>query len=54
MIADGLAQVEERIEQAARRSGRRREEITLIGVSKTMPADAIEEAHQAGLRHFGQ
>lgn len=54
MIADGLARVEERIEQAARRAGRRREEITLIGVSKVMPAAAIREAYQAGVRHFGE
>ena len=54
MIAEGLAQIEERIEQAARRAGRRREEITLIGVSKIKPAAAIREAYQAGLRHFGE
>ncbi len=54
MIAEGLARVEERIEQAARRAGRRREEITLIGVSKVMPAAAIREAYQAGVRHFGE
>ena len=54
MIAEGLVQVEERIERAARRAGRRREEITLIGVSKIKPAAAIREAYQAGLRHFGE
>jgi pyridoxal phosphate enzyme (YggS family) len=54
VIADGLARIEERIEQAARRAGRRRDQITLIGVSKTMPATAIEEAYRAGLRHFGE
>lgn len=53
-IAEGLARVEERIEQAARRAGRRREEITLIAVSKVMPAEAIREAYRAGLRHFGE
>ncbi|MBI3667835.1 MAG: YggS family pyridoxal phosphate-dependent enzyme [Acidobacteria bacterium] len=54
MIADALAKIEERIEQAARRAGRRREEITLIGVSKIKPAAAIREAYEAGLRHFGE
>ncbi len=54
MIAEALARVEDRIAQAARRAGRRREEITLIGVSKVMPAAAIEQAYQAGLRHFGE
>ncbi len=54
MIADRLAGIEQRIEQAARRAGRRREEITLIGVSKIMPAALIREAYAAGLRHFGE
>jgi pyridoxal phosphate enzyme (YggS family) len=54
VIADRLARIEERIEQAARRAGRNRNEITLIAVSKGMPASAIREAHQAGLRHFGE
>lgn len=54
MIADNLARVEERIEQAARRAGRRREEITLLAVTKIFPAAAIRQAYQAGLRHFGE
>ncbi len=36
------------------RAGRRAEEITLIGVSKTHPASAIREAYEAGIRHFGE
>ncbi len=54
LIAEGLARVEQRIEQAAHRAGRSRGEITLIGVSKVFPAAAICEAYQAGLRHFGE
>jgi pyridoxal phosphate enzyme (YggS family) len=53
-IRENLLQVEERIFAAARRAGRRGEEITLIGVSKTHPAEAIREAFEAGLRHFGE
>jgi len=53
-IAQGLARVAERIGAAARRAGRRPEEITLIGVSKVMPAAAICEAYRAGVRHFGE
>ncbi|MGH9741779.1 MAG: YggS family pyridoxal phosphate-dependent enzyme, partial [Candidatus Acidiferrum sp.] len=34
--------------------GRRAEEITLIGVSKTHPAESIREAYDAGVRHFGE
>jgi len=54
VIRDGLARVEERIARAAARAGRRREEITLIGVSKVMPAAAVREAYEAGVRHFGE
>jgi len=42
------------MEAAARRAGRRAEEITLIGVSKTHPASAIREAYGAGVQHFGE
>lgn len=53
-IRENLLRVQERIEAAARRAGRRSDEITLIGVSKTHPAEAIREAYEAGLRHFGE
>jgi PLP dependent protein len=53
-IRENLLCVQERISAAARRAGRRSEEITLIGVSKTHPAEAIREAYEAGLRHFGE
>src|SRR5215471_15406301 len=47
-------EVHRRIAAAAARTGRRAEEITLIGVSKTHPAEAIREAFTAGVRHFGE
>lgn len=53
-VKERLEQVEERIERAAARAGRRREEITLIAVTKTFPAAAIREAYEAGLRDFGE
>jgi pyridoxal phosphate enzyme (YggS family) len=53
-IAEALARVEERVQNAAARAGRRRDEITLIGVSKVHPAPAILEAYEGGLRHFGE
>lgn len=34
--------------------GRRREEITLVAVSKVFPAQAIREAYALGLRDFGE
>lgn len=53
-IKDNLLRVQERIAAAAKRVGRPAEEITLIGVSKTHPVEAIREAYEAGLRHFGE
>ena len=53
-IRENLLHIQERIANAATRSGRRPEDITLIGVSKTHPAIVIHEAFQAGVRHFGE
>jgi PLP dependent protein len=53
-IAENIARVRERIAGAARRAGRSLDEITLMAVSKTFPAEAIEEAYSAGLRIFGE
>src|SRR5690348_4635066 len=53
-IRENLLRIQERIANAAQRSGRRPEDITLLGVSKTHPAIAIHEAYQAGVRHFGE
>lgn len=49
-----LAGVEEGIQQACKVAGRSRDEVCLIGVSKTFPLDSIHEAYQAGLRDFGE
>ena len=53
-IRQNLLQIQEKIANAANRAGRRPEDITVIGVSKTHPAIAIHEAYQAGVRHFGE
>jgi PLP dependent protein len=53
-IRENLARLRERIETAAAKAGRHVDEITLIGVSKTHPSEAIREAYEAGLRHFGE
>jgi pyridoxal phosphate enzyme (YggS family) len=54
VISENLARVRERIERAAARVGRRAEDITLVGVSKTISAEKIQEAYEAGVRHFGE
>jgi pyridoxal phosphate enzyme (YggS family) len=53
-IAQNLALVRERIAVAARRAGRQPEDIALMAVSKTFPAERIREAYDSGLRLFGE
>jgi pyridoxal phosphate enzyme (YggS family) len=53
-IAENVARVQERIAAAARRAGRRPEEIALMAVSKTFPPEVIREAYAAGVRIFGE
>ena len=53
-IAHNLAQVRDKISAAAYRCGRLSEEVTLLAVSKTKPASAVEEAMAAGQRAFGE
>jgi pyridoxal phosphate enzyme (YggS family) len=49
-----LAAVRRRIETAAARSGRPSSAVTLVAVSKTMPATAIREAVSAGVKILGE
>ncbi len=44
----------ERIEAAARRSGRNLEAVQLLAATKTIPAERIREAAQAGIRVMGE
>jgi len=53
-IAENLAAVERRIQDACDRAGRSRDEVTLIAVSKTFGADAITSAIEVGLTDFGE
>src|SRR5271154_824884 len=53
-MAANLARVRQRIMRAAERAGRRADEITLVAVSKTFPAEAVLAAYKAGLRDFGE
>jgi len=53
-IADNITTVRARIAAACERAGRSPDEVTLIGVSKGVPADAIAEAVGAGLTDIGE
>ena len=54
MIKENVAEVEARIQAACKRAGRRREEVTLIAVSKTKPVEMLKEAYETGCRDFGE
>ena len=47
-------QVRKNIEEAAKRAGRRPEEITLLPVTKTQPMEVLEKAYQLGMRMAGE
>lgn len=53
-IAANIARVRERIADAARRTARSPESITLIAVTKTAPLERIALAYAAGIRDFGE
>jgi pyridoxal phosphate enzyme (YggS family) len=54
MFSERLAIVEERIQNAAHSAGRKRDEITLVAVTKKFPAEVTREAYELGLRSFGE
>jgi len=53
-LASNLASVRERIAAAERRSGRSAGSVTLVGVVKTLPAEAIAAAVALGLTDLGE
>lgn len=53
-LEDRLQEIENRIALACASCGRRREDVTLVAVTKTVPAELICEAHALGVRHFGE
>ena len=53
-IAENIARVREKIEAAARRTGRDSREVSLMAVTKTISPERIREAYDAGIRLFGE
>lgn len=53
-LEEHLVAVRERVEAAARRSGRAGSDVTLVAVSKTFPASDIRTLYEAGHRDFGE
>ena len=54
MIAENLQKIDRKITEACEKAGRRREEVTLIAVSKTKPLEAVLEAAAVGQIDFGE
>lgn len=53
-IGENLESVNRKITEAARRSGRDPQDILLLAISKTLPAEMVIEASRAGQVHFGE
>ncbi len=53
-VQERLNEVQERVETAARKSGRDIDAIRIVGVTKTHPYDVVLAAHEAGLRLIGE
>jgi len=53
-IEQNIRELQQRIARACQRAGRSPDEVTLVAVSKTVQASAIEAAFNAGVRDFGE
>jgi pyridoxal phosphate enzyme (YggS family) len=53
-LDERLRGIEERIARACAAAGRRRDELTLVAVSKQQPDEAIAAFHRLGIRDFGE
>ena len=53
-IEQNVRDLQQRIASACAGAGRSPDEVTLVAVSKTVQASAIEAAFNAGIRHFGE
>lgn len=53
-IEDQLAEIREKIAEAARRAGRAEDSVALLAVSKTFPVSDIMHAYDDGQRLFGE
>jgi len=53
-IEENTARVQERMEAACLRAGRRSEEVKLVAITKTVDTSRIRRAYAAGVRDFGE
>jgi pyridoxal phosphate enzyme (YggS family) len=53
-LAERYESVKKRIEWAAARADRSPQDVTLVAVTKTWPAEVVVAAYELGIRHFGE
>lgn len=53
-VRERVVAIQERIDDACARAGRDPSEVTIVGVSKTFPMQAIASGVACGLQHFGE
>ena len=53
-LASSLSDVESRIQEAASRASRKKDDVTLVVVTKTYPVSDVQILHQLGVTHFGE
>ena len=54
MISKNLHKINQDIEENCKLSGRKTDEVILVGASKAQTIDSIREAYESGLTHFGE
>ena len=54
MVRENLNNIERRIQDACKRSGRERSSVRLISVTKTKPLELLREAYDCGEKYFGE
>ena len=53
-LASSLSDVQSRIQEAASRASRKKDDVTLVVVTKTYPVSDVQILHQLGVTHFGE
>ena len=53
-LLENLNEVERNIDESVEKGNRKREDVTLIAVSKTKPVEMIQELYDNGIRDFGE
>ena len=53
-ISDNIDKITSKMIEAAKRAGRKEDDVTLVAVSKTKPIEDLKEAYNHGVRDFGE